>query len=423
MSSFPEADPMRPTTGKSLVSIPLERLRAGITLSAPVYTVRGESRILLVNKGTAIDRPLLNQLKGRGAQTVLVSAGDLAQMEMLDSHADGPSAQAVESRAKSAPGASQNRGAFDQATVTEFVHNYNDSLLQLENLFVDLSRGFNLDTKTVNAVAFEAARQLASDIDLFVSLGLRKQRDKYPFRHSLQVSMLAMSIGVALGLDERELIELGAGALIHDAGMLHINRSLWESPRQLNRIEFQEIQKHPGIIFDQIKENRNVTAGVRMVTYQMHERCDGSGYPRQRVRQQIHPLAKIAAVADVFVALVSPRPHRAALLPYDAMEQVIRDAHFGLLDARVVRALLSTVSLFPIGSFVMLSDIRVARILRANGNSYSQPVLAAMHHERLAEPAEIVDLLVRDDLQVERPLTAFEINVLGLDGIGIQTES
>ena len=97
--------------------------------------------------------------------------------------------------------------------------------------------------------------------------------------------------------------------------------------------------------------------------------------PCHRSAAQIHPLAKIAAVADVFVALVSPRPYRPALLHYHAMEQILHGARQGLYDTAVVRALLHTVSLFPIGSLVEINDGRIGKVLRSNRDAYTSPVI------------------------------------------------
>src|SRR5690606_27821163 len=111
---------------------------------------------------------------------------------------------------------------------------------------------------------------------------------------------------------------------------------------------------------------------------------DGSGYPRGRTAQKIHPLAKIAGVADTFTALVARRPYRPGMLPYHAMVQMLRDVGAGLYDGQIVRALLNTVSLFPIGSFVALNDGRVGRVLRSNGAFYDRPMVECWQRSDLA---------------------------------------
>ena len=72
----------------------------------------------------------------------------------------------------------------------------------------------------------------------------------------------------------------------------------------------------------------------RIVAYQIHERCDGSGYPRGMVGDDLHVLSKIAAVADAYVGLVSNRWHRKALMPYYAMEKMLHSIPQGLFDPK-----------------------------------------------------------------------------------------
>ena len=139
--------------------------------------------------------------------------------------------------------------------------------------------------------------------------------------------------------------------------MLDDRSGLYEADHVLTVSEFCEIARHPMISTDRLARNmKDVSRGVQMIVYQMHERCDGSGYPRGSVASGIHPLAKIAAVADAYVALISPRPHRPALLPYYAIKKMLEDVADRLFDSTAVRALLYTISLFPLGSFVELNN-------------------------------------------------------------------
>lgn len=152
----------------------------------------------------------------------------------------------------------------------------------------------------------------------------------------------------------------------------------------------------------------DIPNGSRMVAYQMHERCDGSGYPRRRQGNQIHPLAKIAAVADAFIALVSPRPHRPALLPYRAMELMVCDAHRGLYDSEVVRGLLHTVSLFPIGSCVKLNDGRMGTVVRSNHDAYTAPVVEIWTPDSMHGESDVVNLNVEQGLNIVKAVPQLE---------------
>jgi HD-GYP domain-containing protein (c-di-GMP phosphodiesterase class II) len=200
------------------------------------------------------------------------------------------------------------------------------------------------------------------------------------------------------------LVELGIGCLMHDEGMLQVEAQILRSDKVLDRVQFLEITKHPAVTFDMLKDLKNVPSSARLVAYQMHERLNGTGYPRQRHACQIHPFSKIAAVADVFVALISPRPHRPGMLPYHAVEELIRGARNGLFDGSVVRALLHTVSLFPIGSCVEMNDGRVGRVVRANGKAYTRPVVELWAPEVVQPQVDIVDLAAASELAIVRPV-------------------
>lgn len=141
-----------------------------------------------------------------------------------------------------------------------------------------------------------------------------------------------------------------------------------------------------------------------MVAYQMHERMDGSGYPRSLLSNRIHPYAKLAMVADTFIALTSDRPHRSAYLPYYAVSEILQEASSGRLDRHAVQAFLNTVSLFPLGSTFEMNDGRVGRVVRANDGQYTRPVVEVWNPSSPEEKC-ILDLSAEEhqELSVLRP--------------------
>jgi HD-GYP domain-containing protein (c-di-GMP phosphodiesterase class II) len=397
-------------------------------LRAPIYEDRDDSNLLLLAAGTMLTATLLTRLEQRGVsfvrmhpQEVLRLTASSATSRLQDTAASEQLRQALR---KASSEQRRTRGQTWALSDNSFVHeikrhkpstyqptladscraNYHSSVTQVESLLQGIRSGQTRHVDEFHSVSAESLVRLAEDLDLFVGMGLKPAADRYPYKHSLQTMMLALSMGTTLGLPYHQLVELGIGCLMHDAGMLKLQRSLLGSSKPFTQVEFIEVTRHPIVSFDMLREIPGVPHGAHMVVYQMHERCDGSGYPRGRTARQIHPLAKIAAVADVFVAMISPRPHRPGMLPYHAMEQVLYGAQRGLFDREVVRALLKTISLFPIGSNVELSDGRLGRVLRANTADFSRPVVELWEPEDLADGSEVVDLSRESALQVIRPL-------------------
>jgi response regulator RpfG family c-di-GMP phosphodiesterase len=296
----------------------------------------------------------------------------------------------------------QRATAPRQELADRFVAQTSHWVNRLSHLFDRLKNGDNVEFRITEGISSDALAQAVADFDLFATLGANPPVGEYPSRHSLHVAMLAMALGTTMGYDRQALLDLGVGCLIHDIGMT-VNPKAYQHGKSLSRDNVFTIVDHPVIVLDLIQPHmERIPPASRIVAYQMHERCDGSGYPRGYKGSRIHPLAKIAAVADVFVALVSPRPHRGPLVPYFAMDTILRDATKGVYDPAVVRALLNTVSIFPLGSFVALNDRREARVLRARGAAYHKPVVEVWNAGSLT--TEVIDLSEHRDLKVVRAL-------------------
>jgi HD-GYP domain-containing protein (c-di-GMP phosphodiesterase class II) len=191
----------------------------------------------------------------------------------------------------------------------------------------------------------------------------------------LATSLLSMAIGIELGWDAGNIRNLGICGLVHDWGMLRIPPEIRNASGRLDMGDWIEITKHPIYSLEILQKIAGLPPVVPLVVYQIHERPNGKGYPRGRSGASIHPFAKVVQVADAFTALRSPRPYRPPLMPYAAMECLIRQAREHHVEPHVVRALLRIQSLFPLGSFVTLSDGSVARVLRSNRDDYTRPVV------------------------------------------------
>lgn len=359
----------RPLAGaKSTTAIP-----QGSATTAPA------SRIALpCTKQTAATRSI-DAAVIRGEQLTVASAGP-------------PLLQSFAKRKATAYDRETERGALDELSQSLGV---TSEITQL------LKQGSAVDGDAFSALVHGYLNQATQDLDLFVRLTINPHSEAQPGQHSLHVAMLASAMGASIGWDSQSVIDVGIGCLMHDVGMLAMPDSLAASPAHLDADSFQQLVMHPLETFEFLAATgAQASPTSRMVAFQMHERCDGTGYPRRRTRRMIHQAARVAAVADVYLALVSPRPHRAALMPYHAVRFLLDGAKSGKFDPTAIRALLKTVSLFPIGSFVALNDGRVARVLRSSTLDYTRPTIEAWQPGELEAPGTIIDLARTERLAV-----------------------
>ena len=189
--------------------------------------------------------------------------------------------------------------------------------------------------------------------------------DAYIYQHSFQVTMYSIAIAKEMGYSYDEIRLIGIGAMLHDVGKLLIPSEILLKPEKLTVEEYEEIKQHARYGFDILRNLHSISLLVAHCAFQHHERIDGSGYPRGLVDLEIHPFAKIIAVADVFDALTSKRVYRKKILPTDAI--AIIEAGRGIqFDARVVDALKRSVVHYANGTIVLLNDGRRGIISKQN---------------------------------------------------------
>ncbi len=280
------------------------------------------------------------------------------------------------------------------------VDSYNEGVICLEDGADDVLAGKPRALRAITDNLTSFMDSIALDLDIIPHLlSLKDMGDDYLFNHCLNSSLLAMTMATHIGFDKKAVWQVGVTGLLNDIGMLEIADDIRNAPRPLNTGEFLEMQRHPVHTVTILGKNRGVDPVVAFAAYQVHERCDGSGYPRGRRRDEIHPFARIVAVADAYSAMTSSRPYRDALHAYDAVDAMLAQARFGGFDTTAMRALLDCISLYPIGSTVRLSNGQMGRVYRSTPGLYDRPVLALVNHDR-SDTGHMIALNEHPDVKV-----------------------
>lgn len=162
-------------------------------------------------------------------------------------------------------------------------------------------------------------------------------KDKYTHSHSCRTAVYSTRIARYMGLDEDRIEDIRAAALLHDIGKLEISRDILYKAAKLTEEEFEEMKKHPekgAALF--LKPVGGTLRRVIPIILAHHEKIDGSGYYGQR-GDEIPLEAKIIAVADYYDALISDRPYRKGLPPWEVKEAILK-ASGRQFDPRAVDA-------------------------------------------------------------------------------------
>ena len=235
----------------------------------------------------------------------------------------------------------------------------------------------NMTQSIVNKLIGETV----SNQHILTTLLAVKQYDNYIFNHLLNVSVLAIMTGQALGLKTRELAILGEAALLHDIGMTVIPQHIWDNPDPLSDEDRFQIQKHPVFSADLLEQVPGLEPEIIRAVYQHHERADGSGYPKGLPGARITDYARIIAVVDCYDAMVNPRAFRTGRPPLHAMRELLQMSG-STLDREVMKVFVSQMSLYPVGSVLRLNTGEVGVAVSANQNAPMRPVIKVMRDAR-----------------------------------------
>ncbi|MEY4070198.1 MAG: hypothetical protein RL721_812, partial [Candidatus Eisenbacteria bacterium] len=156
-------------------------------------------------------------------------------------------------------------------------------------------------------------------------------RDPYTAGHGQRVALIAGGMGSDLKLGGEEMRALEEGGLLHDIGKVGIRDALLAKQGPLDAEEQREFRTHPEVGVRMV-ENLLTMAHTLPVIRSHHERWNGTGYPDRLLEHGIPVVARITAYADVYDALASARPYRAAYPHAAAMDIIREESRRGLLD-------------------------------------------------------------------------------------------
>jgi diguanylate cyclase (GGDEF)-like protein/putative nucleotidyltransferase with HDIG domain len=169
-------------------------------------------------------------------------------------------------------------------------------------------------------------------------------KDQTTHGHVRRTQIYAMELGKILGIGERELMALQAGALLHDVGKLAVPEYILNKPGKLTAAEFDKMKIHTVVGGDIIKRV-NFPYPVEEIVRFHHEKWDGSGYPKGLKAEQIPMVARIISVVDFYDATRCDRPYRVGMKREDSLALLRRMAGSSF-DPRVVETFVGNIEFF-----------------------------------------------------------------------------
>ncbi|HYV02778.1 MAG TPA: HD domain-containing phosphohydrolase [Actinomycetota bacterium] len=279
-----------------------------------------------------------------------------------------------------------------------------------------------VDLAACNRVVQQLSDQIVRDPTQALMLATVRSHDEYTYYHMLNVCLLSIALGYAVGLHQDQILGLGLGALLHDVGKVNVPVDVLQHVGALSVEQWRLVQRHPvegaAIIFG---TGETLLDSTSAIVLEHHAAYDLSGYPSLSGRPHPSLPARMVAVADCFDAVTTTRPYRKAEERRQALNILLAGAGRGY-DPRVVRTFVRLLGLFPVGSLVRLTNKAIGVVVRNHDRLLSRPKVQIMLKSNgdPCDPYE-VDLSERDSdgsfrWNVERSMDPGEV---GLDMVSL----
>lgn len=303
------------------------------------------------------------------------------------------------------------------------LHAQRKSLELCEREFATASRAYRQVIEQVGSQPESAGAQVAQLVGGMVDKMLDQEETAIRLlsesigerasQHSVNVAVISLLLGKAVGLDAARLGILGGGALLHDIGLTALPERLRWLDTQFSSVERRLYQEHVA---------HGVAIGTRMklpqeelaIIAQHHELADGRGYPRQLSGEQIAPLARIVALVNLYDNLCNPGNPTQAITPHEALALIFAQMRHQF-DNQVLMPFIRMMGVYPPGSVVELSDGRLALVVSVNAARPLKPNVMIHEPSVPRDEALVEDLEQAGGLGIRRSLKPLQLPKAAFD--------
>ena len=334
--------------------VDIESLEPGQVLGKTIYSSNGT---VMLAQGVQLTVYMISQLKRLGVTMLYIQDPDFADVTVEDPISDETKRMVIR---------------------------------QLSETFDSIRSGKQFSTKAISGAVDQLLRDIMENQDVQLQLSDIRTHDNAAYLHAIHVCAASVMIGLNLGYNMQQLKELAIGALLHDIGKI-------DAP------DNEEGRNHHAWRgFDTLKNKHEFSLLIAHVALQHHEHVDGSGQPRGLASDQIHPYAKITAVANTYDNLLHPEDS-GLVLPHEAVE-TLNSFSGTKLDHEMLVLFNRFVSIYPNGVSVRLSNRQTGVVVGQHRGLPGRPVVRVLAREDDDVRAEEIDLARHPTLFIEAVL-------------------
>ena len=348
------------------MTLSVDKLKAGMVVAEPIVTKRGQT---ISKSGETLTNQLIARLTFYKIEQVTVE--DIEPEPAPAPKAEDPKPPKKESHVSDQITYSQRLKASPK--FQKFQTDYALNIEYLKENFDAIIAGGGAECSDMMLESCESLFKSKTTLELFdMLLNMRSLEDPI-YSHSLNVALIARSIGKWLKFSRDDLNVLTLAGLLHDIGKTQIPEEILNKPGKYTDEEFEIVKSHP-LLGKKILNNKKFDSRILAATLQHHERSDGSGYPRGLMEDEIDDFASIIAIADVYDAMTTARAHRDPLCSFQVIYEFENDG-INKYHTRFLLTFLERIANTYNNSRVMLNNAKTGRVVYINKSNLSRPVI------------------------------------------------
>ena len=251
---------------------------------------------------------------------------------------------------------------------------YTDALHAVSGVMKEIENGRIPSSKRINAVVDNMVSLAMKDHKTLLSLSLIKDYDNYTFNHSVNVGILALSLGAHLGMDQEMLRGINTAGLLHDIGKTRIDKKILNKPGRLSASEFDVMKQHAETGSEMVGKMEGISPQIIDAVLGHHIKFNRKGYPEWARDRLFGIMTDVVAISDCYDAMTTLRCYNAPMPPKNALDCIVGLSGTSL-DGELVSRFVDMMGKYPVGTLVRLDTNEIAVVLKPGPADAEAPVV------------------------------------------------
>jgi len=390
-----------------LYTIPVNQLQLGMTIHG---IAEQAGKLTVKKKGKVAHLTLIDQLSAHGVVSVVIEKAKL------------PTANVLQKLSKQKQLIQTSKSLVSEAESGSIFADFESTEISLEMKFAgqllkrshEIHKKFSdkirqsiaVDLSEVKDIALNIYGSLSRHPSALLSLSMLMTANNYLAKHAIHSAILMCYFAKHLGMQQADCERLALLGYVYDMGMLKIPKHIMDKNAALNDEEKTAMQAHVLYSLD-IVAPLQLDNDLNMAIEQHHERLHGNGYPNRVSGATIHKFSRMLAIVDCYNALTNQRAYKQGDTPTHALKHLskVENGYDPKLVLRFIRAM----GVYPVGSLVLLSNKRVAVVIKNHTVEAAKPVVKVFYSlsaKAYITPQTINLATPHNELTINKPILA-----------------